>query len=819
MDAGGAKEGNTQTGAPTPEDTAAAPSSSPTKKSSPAGEASIRFDWSEPVASAVFRRSGSLWIVFDKSSTIDTNKIATELKGVVTSVSQISTPRGTFLRMVTNEGFNPSVRRDGLAWIYDFKEQPLEPVTALEPIPQPQFTTGPRMFLPIASAGEAIPIRDPEVGDNLLVVPFILLAHGVKDSYQFPQFEVLSSAQGMVIKPNIDDLRVRAMPQGVALTSTGNLVLSSLSAKDAANAKLGGFKTLTRVFKPSVWSKARRLKGNSSLNREWSELFDRVTSVPGNKREGPRLALAQFLMSINFGQEAIGILNTVASDRPTVVSSPEFLLLRGMTNFSIGRMKAAEKDIFDTNLNGTDEAEFWRAVILAGKGAATEAATIFKQKGSIFRSYPRPMKMPLGMIIANTGVAVGDIQFATRYLGVLAQEKPKGTDIDKLALIEGQVNQLSGNFDAAIAAWEEVEKGEHRPSIAQAIVKRAELLLVQKKIDTKEAIEELEKLRFSWRGGQFEFDLLRKLGRSYISIGDFRNGLRTLRQAVTYFRDNPDTAGVTGEMTKAFADLYLNEASNDMQPVRAIALFEEFKELTPPGEQGDEMIRKLADRLAAVDLLDSAAKLLDEQVNFRLKGIEKARVGARLAAVRLLNREPGEAGAALKKSEAPGLPTDLARERRLLAARSLTEINQSAAAIQLLEDDDSRAADLLRTEIYWKNQDWTNSAKFLQRLVQTMGARPGDKLDERQAQTVLNLAVAFALSENERGVVRLRQEYGESMDGTPFEGAFKLISSANSAGLIDYRSVASKVKTVSNFKTFMSSYRERLKAGKLSTVN
>ena len=38
-------------------------------------------------------------------------------------------------------------------------------------------------------------------------------------------------------------------------------------------------------------------------------------------------------------------------------------------------------------------------------------------------------------------------------------------------------------------------------------------------------------------------------------------------------------------------------------------------------------------------------------------------------------------------------------------------------------------------------------------------------------------------------------------------------------GLIDYRTVASRVKTVSNFKNFMSTYRKRLKAGNLSQVN
>jgi hypothetical protein len=100
-----------------------------------------------------------------------------------------------------------------------------------------------------------------------------------------------------------------------------------------------------------------------------------------------------------------------------------------------------------------------------------------------------------------------------------------------------------------------------------------------------------------------------------------------------------------------------------------------------------------------------------------------------------------------------------------------------------------------------------------------MGAGPGDELNEQQSQTVLNLAVALVLSGNERGVGRLRRDYSAGMDATPFKDAFRLIASPNAVGLLDYRTVASKAMTVSNFKTFMSAYRERMKAGKLSSLN
>jgi hypothetical protein len=271
-------------------------------------------------------------------------------------------------------------------------------------------------------------------------------------------------------------------------------------------------------------------------------------------------------------------------------------------------------------------------------------------------------------------------------------------------------------------------------------------------------------------------------------------------------------------MAKAFVDLYLNDQADSMPPVQAIALYDEFKELTPPGEKGDEMIRKLADRLASVDLLDRAAQILEDQVNFRLKGVEKARVGARLATVYLLNHQPGAAVSALEKSRAEGLPADLDANRRHLMARGLMDANRVAEAERALDRDESPEADELRAEIYWGQQNWAEAAKSLQKIVQRAGVKPNDSLDEQQAQKVLNFATAVALSGNERGIVKIGQDYGTAMNASPFKDAFNLIASPNANGLIDYRSVGDKVKTAANFTSFMDAYKKRLKEGKLSSL-
>jgi hypothetical protein len=272
-------------------------------------------------------------------------------------------------------------------------------------------------------------------------------------------------------------------------------------------------------------------------------------------------------------------------------------------------------------------------------------------------------------------------------------------------------------------------------------------------------------------------------------------------------------------MVKAFEDLYLKDAADGMGAVRAIALFDEFKELAPSGEAGDEMIRKLADRLAAIDLLDRAALLLEDQVQYRLKGPEKARVGARLATLYLLNHQPLEAMAAIEKTKENGLTPELEAQRRHLLARALVDQGRVPDAERLLERDESHEADQLRAEIYWDQSNWVDASKSLQKLVAQSGAQANKPLNEEQARLILNFATAVTLSNNERGAAKLKQDFGNAMNATSFKDAFNLIATPNATGLIDYRSVTDRVKTASNFETFMSSYKQRMKEGKLSTIN
>src|SRR3546814_12909417 len=108
----------------------------------------------------------------------------------------------------------------------------------------------------------------------------------------------------------------------------------------------------------------------------------------------------------------------------------------------------------------------------------------------------------------------------------------------------------------------------------------------------------------------------------------------------------------------------------------------------------------------------------------------------------------------------------------------MLELDRNEDAVALLAGDVSREADLLRADIYWRAEDWSETAKVLQRLA---GAPPpaGATYGQEKAQIVLNWAVALRLKDDETGLALLRDLYGSAMSSSPLAESFRFIASTS----------------------------------------
>ena len=126
----------------------------------------------------------------------------------------------------------------------------------------------------------------------------------------------------------------------------------------------------------------------------------------------------------------------------------------------------------------------------------------------------------------------------------------------------------------------------------------------------------------------------------------------------------------------------------------------------PIGPDGDQMVRKLAQRLVAFDLLEPASPLLQYQVDNRIRGVGKAAVAVDLATIYLWDKRPDKALAAINSTRQPQLPKELALERRLLEAAAYRDLGRYDHVIELVEPLEGTEAKSLLADAYWRDRKW-----------------------------------------------------------------------------------------------------------------
>lgn len=182
----------------------------------------------------------------------------------------------------------------------------------------------------------------------------------------------------------------------------------------------------------------------------------------------------------------------------------------------------------------------------------------------------------------------------------------------------------------------------------------------------------------------------------------------------------------------------------------------------------------------------------------------------------MLDLEPKGAIEGLDESRVQDLPPDLVRQRARLRAQALNNLGRSAEALATIEKDASPEADLLRLGIHWGRNQWRQAATVFGRL---FGNADGERLDRGQGRLVLQLAIALVLSEQSAALDRLRARFGKAMMRGPNAEAFEAIAGRDPGKAPDYKALAKRAGDLATFEAFVTSYRNHLKASRLSAVN
>jgi hypothetical protein len=282
-----------------------------------------------------------------------------------------------------------------------------------------------------------------------------------------------------------------------------------------------------------------------------------------------------------------------------------------------------------------------------------------------------------------------------------------------------------------------------------------------------------------------------------------------MKMAVTSFPGAQLAREILDEMNMVFRGLYLDGGADPMSPIKALSLYYDFRELTPVGRLGDEMIRKLADRLIAVDLLDKAAEILAHQIDKRLTGAARAQVAAKLAAVHMMNRQPQEALEVIRRTRQAVLPGALLLRRRMLEARALTEVGLARQAIDLLGDFTGPEVERVRADALWKSEDWQLAGESYERLLEAAAVRDRPVTDDERID-VMRSAIAYSMADDKFGLARFREKFAAKMAQTPDASAFDAVTMTIDRRTLQFRNLAKAVASIDTLDRFLGDFRKSL---------
>ena len=753
----------------------------------------LEFPFAAPTAAAVFLRADTLWLVFDSGATIDVAALTSDESRIVRgTVIERGKDGETIVRIRLDRPRLASLSADDTGWMLSIGDTVTEPTRPLAIARSIVGKNRSSIAIPFAEPRQLHRIVDPDIGDTLMVITALGPARGFLKPQDFVDLRALASTHGIVVQPLADDLSGELAADKVVISRPGGLTLSAASSDEHDS---GNFRSL--MFDTQIWGFDREAK----FNARQTELIGKAASAPESKRRAARLALARFYLARDMSAEAKAVLDVIIADDHDG-SSVTGVVLKAIANVMLDRPEEALKDLANSKVGNQNDAPIWRAVAHARQGKWGEAREGFRKAEGAMAALPIELQRVALRDAVRSSIEVRDFNGAANMLNEFETLGVPPEMAPSIAILTGRLAEGLGRTGEALAAYGTAAASRDRRYAAQGYLRDVVLRFKAGDIKSKDVINELERITSTWRGDETEVEGLQLLAHLYTKDKRYRNAFHVMRTALLAHPNSDLTRKIQDEAATTFDSLFLSDQGDAMPAIEALGLFYDYRELTPIGRRGDEMIRRLADRLVSVDLLDQAAELLQHQVTHRLQGAARAQVATRLAVVYLMNRKPDRALASLRETRISDLSSELRDQRLLLEARALSDIGRHEIALEIIDGMQSREAMRLRSDVLWAAKRWRDTAEQIELLY---GERWKEfkPLTAEERADVLRAAIGYALSEEPIGLARFREKYAAKMADGPDRRAFEVVTAPTGTSGAEFRDVASMVAGMNTLDAFL----------------
>lgn len=765
----------------------------------------IAYSFPRPVAAAAFVRHGVVTLAFETAQEVA--PIAEQDLPAAVAASAGITRASRSLAVIRLRLARETLVRlspEGSAWTLSLGENApssSQPLAVERTIGADGRTM---VRVPLAAASGVHWIEDADTGERVALATAYAPAQGISRSQRFVEFRLPVSAHGVAVVAEADDVVVRPESNAIAISREEGLTLSQAAGR-SASAETAGF-SVPLVFTREMWSANR----TGAVREGWRARADAaaVSEVARGQRTRARMQLAEFLIVNDIAAEAVGILDAVAMDDANAATGARYLLLKALASIRMHRNADAAALLGQAVLADVPEAALWRA-LLDARARRWQAALIGLQRNAdIIDAYPDALQGVLRPALVRAAIEMRDLAEAERALERLAALPPEDVSPALKQLLRARLDEASGLTLEAIRTYDELVANATRPIAAEARLRSVMLSIDSGKLSPEDALAALETLSMVWRGDEIELRAISELASAYARSGRWRDAFHIARHASRFAPNHPLSRRLHDEMAERFEALFLDGKGDSLGRLEALALYFDFKEYTPPGRRGDELVRQLAERLAELDLLEQAGDLLEHQVDNRLNGAARAAVATRLAVLRLMEGKAAQALEALQKTRLAELPVDVKRARLLLEARALSDLSRTDLAIEMLEGESGVEVERLRADIFWQGRRWREAGEAFERILgeRWRGPEPlagQDRLDAMRA------AIAYGLADEVLSLDRLRGKFAAKMADSADATNFAFLTATNARQTQRFREIARSIASANTLSEFLAEYRKR----------
>jgi hypothetical protein len=773
----------------------------------------VVFPFEQDTPAAVFRRGNTVWMIFDTVSGIEPPGASMDFDAVASEFAVISSGDTQVVRMDLAQDRLATLGSEGMAWVLSLGDMMLSPTEPMTLSRRRDIEGSFEMVADVSRPGRVHDFRDPLVGDVLRVVTAFPPARGLTRSLDYVDFTALRSVHGLVIKPKSANLEVAVESRDAVISSTGGLTVSALDSlrntgSEAREAARAGYIDLGSLEErdPVAFAQKRDQMERAAASNE------------GRERDIARLDYAQYLVANRFAYEALGVLRVLESDLKAQDLTRKIRTTMAIADVQAGRPRDALQTLNAASLDQDVDSLFWRTIARAEAHDYRGARFDAMEARDIADSYPEWARNRFRLAAARAAVEADDPTLAQRMLDDIDFAGLSVEDASLYHLLSGRIDETEGRNQEALDTYGQVIASEIRPTRAEAVYRTLRLLDNEQRLDLAKGTQTLAAETLLWRGDALEADMQTLLAQLYFRNGDYREGFETVKAAVANYPESPSVNGLRDQAQSMFADLFLNGVADSIGPVEALAIYYDFRHLTPPGVRGDEMIRNLARRLVRVDLLTQAADLLQYQLDNRLRGVARTQIAADLAVIYLADRKPQDALRVLNETQLPGLPDSLQRQRRLLEARAMIDGGRDQLALDLISNMDGKDVELMRIDAHWKAQRYSQAGEMIETIYSAEPkARP---LDRTARMSLIKAAVGYVLAGDSFGLSRLRAKFGERMVASPEWPMFDFVTGPIQTTSLEFKKVAAEVAALDSLTAFLASYRDTYAGeGALTPIN